>query len=282
MEFAKLHGSGNDFIAMSNLDGQLDGRDASALAVALCARHTGIGADGLFIVQPSQRADFEMTFYNADGSVGEMCGNGVMCFSRFLAELGHQRDEYLIATRSGPITTWSVGGHRYRVKLAPASVQTEITVDTLLGPVRGDYLELGDPGLPHFCVLLPELAEREPDRLGELGARLRHAPEFPRGANVNFYAPLPDGQVRLRTYERGVEDFTLACGTGSGCVGLLLAAAGPAGNEPRTIAVQSMGGTLTVEVVPSPGKAPELYLTGNTTLVCQGVVSEDLVPPPTE
>lgn len=277
MQITKLQGSGNDFVALSNLDGELDSVDVGELARSLCPRRTSVGADGLMVAARSERADFAMVFHNADGTPGEMCGNGVICFSRFLAELGHPQDEYLIETASGLITTWALGGGRYRVKLARPSVRrSDVAVTTSAGILTGDYVELGTPGLPHFVVELPNLDQTDAE-LRALGSEIRHADAFPKGANVNFYRPIAPNHVAVRTYERGVEDLTLACGTGSGSVGLVVAAASASETD---ISVDCPGGTLGVSIVRTPDDQTDIYLTGRATLVFHGTVADEIIPAP--
>ena len=273
MEFYKLNGAGNDFVILNNMDGAIDPSRYGALARVLCRRRLSIGADGLMAVEPSETADFRMAFFNADGSAGEMCGNGARCICRFGYELGLAGETQTVETPSGIVTGRRLDERRYRVRL---------TDPTCFEPERAAeghacaYVELGTPGLPHAVVELPGLASMTVEALRPLGKTLRWHPAFPKGANVNFYELTGPDRAVLRTYERGVEDFTLACGTGSASTALTIARR--AGREAMTVFLENPGGLLEVEVSPRPGMPlPALYLTGPTNIVAKGLVlDEDL------
>ena len=174
--------------------------------------------------------DAKMWFFNSDGSVGEMCGNGARCFGRFVYEHFAPKDEIVIEATSGNVPAWRQTDRLYKVLLnRPTVLRTGWpTQDADGGPLRAAYVELGDPGLPHLVVPVPGLAEMEDyaQRLFEEGRKLRSHPLLPKGANVNFCQVTGPHEVLIRTYERGVEDFTLACGTGSGSTVAALQAMG--------------------------------------------------------
>ncbi len=273
MEFYKLNGAGNDFVILNNMDGAIDPSRYGALARVLCRRRLSIGADGLMAVEPSETADFRMAFFNADGSAGEMCGNGARCICRFGYELGLAGETQTVETPSGIVTGRRLDERRYRVRLTdPTCFEPERTAE---GHACA-YVELGTPGLPHAVVELPGLASMTVETLRPLGKTLRWHPAFPKGANVNFYELTGPDRAVLRTYERGVEDFTLACGTGSASTALTIARR--AGREAMTVFLENPGGLLEVEVSPRPhGALPALYLTGPTNIVAKGLVlDEDL------
>ena len=137
------------------------------------------------------------------------------------------------------------------------------------------YIELGDPGIPHAIVLMPDWDERDHDMLRALGRALRFAEEFPRGANVSFVKVVDVGHVKAITYERGVEDFTLACGTGCGSIAAALRLLGLSGDE---LAISMPGGELTVSLTASGGSVQDIYLTGPTNVVCTGdILDEDVL-----
>ena len=137
------------------------------------------------------------------------------------------------------------------------------------------YIELGDPGIPHAIVLMPDWDERDHDMLRALGRALRFAKEFPRGANVSFVKVVDVGHVKAITYERGVEDFTLACGTGCGSIAAALRLLGLSGDE---LAISMPGGELTVSLTASGGSVQDIYLTGPTNVVCTGdILDEDVM-----
>lgn len=288
MKFWKMNGAGNDFILINNMEEKLPAGCFPELAKALCTRRLSIGADGLMVVEtPTQGGDLKMVFYNSDGSLGEMCGNGARCICRYAYETGLSGEEPVIETTAGIVTGRRLSTRQYRIRLNDPSVIEKSHPIELEGRVWGaSYVVLGDPGIPHACVPYPGLKETEPEKLVELGRKMRFHPTFPKGANVNFYEILENGEIFERTYERGVEDFTYACGTGTGSVAASLAAAGAAcgtvskdeeGREVRSFVLHMAGGTLTVETVMEGERVAELYLTGPTNIVAIGEVKDEEV-----
>ena len=216
MKFTKMQGAGNDFIVLDNRSGEIRENESSALAARLCRRRLSIGADGLMIVLPAQGVgDYAMRFYNSDGSLGEMCGNGARCIARYGYDLGLAGDIQRIETTAGIVVGQRIEEDLYCVRLNdPTAVETEIGIPWDGQILSVSYLELGDPGIPHAVLELPEWDTMPEDELRSLGAYIRSYAAFPKGANVNFCRVIGENEVEELTYERGVEDFTLACGTG--------------------------------------------------------------------
>ena len=273
MRFVKMHGAGNDFLIVDNRALSLPESELSALALRFCARHTGVGADGLMAVQPARHGgDYAMLFFNADGSLGEMCGNGARCICRWGYEHGLAGEPQRVETTAGLVTGERIDRSRYRVRLNDPSVLDERTarVGDTDWPCR--YAELGDPGIPHAVVLLDDWDTRETDALRELGRALRFAPVFPKGANVSFVRVLGPDRLKAVTFERGVEDFTLACGTGCGSITAALTKEGLVSG--KDVAIEMPGGTLTVSVTNDAGRIRDIFLTGPTCVVCEGELCE--------
>ncbi len=268
MEFWKMNGAGNDFIILDNRKLGLSQERLCELAKKLCRRRFSIGADGLIAVEnPLAGGDFRMGFYNSDGTVGEMCGNGARCICRYGYENGLSGETLLVETTAGPVTGCRLGPDSYRVRLNTPSV-----LDPARLSRRGltGYAELGNPGVPHCIYPLPGLKDEPLDRLRELGRALRFDPAYPKGANANLYDFAGPDHLVLRTFERGVEDFTYACGTGTGSLVALLTVMGQvSGNHVR---VDNLGGTLYVDAELEGGRVTSLYLTGPATVVCRGWV----------
>ena len=274
MQFTKMNGAGNSFIILDGIRGALDTARLPELARALCDPNFGVGADGLMAVLPAQDADFTMRFYNSDGSLGEMCGNGARCICRYGYETGLSGERPRVRTTAGIVTGQRVTAEQYRVRLPDATVMQPDRVLTVDGrDVACAYVELGSPGLPHLAVELPELADVTDDDLRALARALRYHPALPKGANVNFYTLTGKDAVLLRTYERGVEDFTCACGTGTGAVVSVLTLAGRVSG--RAVRVKMRGGVLTMDVTAQGGAARDLFLTGPARLVARGEVFEE-------
>lgn len=277
MRFTKMHGAGNDFIIINNIDGAIPESALPGLAAGLCAQHVSVGADGMMVVAaPRQGGDFRMIFYNSDGSLGEMCGNGARCIARYGYENGLSGEIQRIETTAGLVTGQRMTKRLYKVRLNDPSV-IDLHRSVSAGGAVYDcaYIELGDPGIPHAIVLMPDWDERDRDTLRALGRALRFAKEFPRGANVSFVKIMDGGHVKAITYERGVEDFTLACGTGCGSIAAALCLLGLSGDE---LAISMPGGELTVSLTAEVGSVRDIYLTGPTNIVCVGdILDEDVL-----
>ena len=243
-----MSGAGNDFAV---IDARGKALDFSTLAKQLCLQ---LHADGFMAVDVSDTADFRLHFYNADGSRGEMCGNGARCICKFACDNGIAGAEMTVQTDAGLVYGWHLGGQRYRVQLnLPGVADLQRRSDAA-------YVELGNPGVPHSVTCVSGLAFSQKEELLPKALELRHDPVFPKGVNVNFYDRLDENTVRVLTYERGVEDYTLACGTGSASVAVTLWLRGelPGG----VLKAENRGGILTVTVCGENGKIEKLLLEG--------------------
>ena len=209
LNFWKMNGAGNDFVMLDNRDRALK-LDRNAIA-RLCDRHRGIGADGLLMVEPAEgTADFRMRYYNADGGEAEMCGNGARCFGRFVNRLhADSLKSVSFETMAGVISA-EFEGDLVRVNMSdPVDLHMHHELQVAGQPMIVHSL---NTGVPHAVVIVEDL-ESVPIR--EWGAALRcHEAFAPKGTNANFVQVHAPGQIEIRTYERGVEDETLACGTG--------------------------------------------------------------------
>jgi diaminopimelate epimerase len=267
MHITKMHGAGNDFVIVNNIELAASRERFPALARVLCAAHTGVGADGMMVVVPPEKGgDYGMLFYNSDGSLGEMCGNGARCICRYGHDRGLAGDRQRVETTAGLVTGERMDAARYRVRLNDPSVIDLHRTAELDGKTYDcAYLELGDPGIPHAVVLLEDWDEWDTGRLRELGRALRSAPVFPKGANVSFVKRTGPDAVRAVTFERGVEDFTLACGTGCGAIALTQILAGKIPGE--RVEIDMPGGQLSVRFRCENGRVSDLLLTGPTAVV---------------
>jgi len=248
-----MNGAGNDFMVV---DARGQKMDYEAMAKELCKL---TGADGFMAVDHSEKGDFKLHFYNSDGSRGEMCGNGSRCICRFAYDNGIAGENMAVETDAGIVYGKRLDESSYVVKLNDPSI-----ID-LNRKEDAAYVELGDPGVPHAVREVPGLTWEKGPELWEMAKALRHDKAFPKGANANLYAWLSENRIRILTFERGVEDYTLACGTGSASTAVVLWAKGllPGGK----LAVENRGGTLTVTVDAENGKVKNLYLEGPTEVV---------------
>ncbi len=209
-QFWKMNGAGNDFVVFDNRDRSLD--FSKEKIAQICNRQRGVGGDGLLMVEPAQNgaADFRMRYYNADGGEAEMCGNGARCFARFVNLLSDNRLETTsFETIAGVIGAEFIGDE-VRIELSePFDHQAGVELD-----LDGEKFIVHsiNTGVPHAVVFVDDL---EKINIQRFGAAIRYHKHFsPAGTNANFVAGKPDGSIAIRTYERGVEGETLACGTG--------------------------------------------------------------------
>jgi diaminopimelate epimerase len=209
LHFYKMNGAGNDFVVIDNRDLSAD-LDKDQIE-ALCDRHRGVGADGLLAVEPAENgADFKFRYYNADGGEAEMCGNGARCFGRFTAALLEgEPDRVTFETIAGTLAAELVDDD---VRIA-MSEPKDLKIDTGVKiPDLNATLHFINTGVPHVVAFVADLPGTEVVRHG---AAIRYHQAFaPAGTNANFATVLAPGHIAIRTYERGVEDETLACGTG--------------------------------------------------------------------
>ena len=248
-----MNGAGNDFMV---IDARGKEYDFEALSLELCKL---TGADGFMAVDNSDKADFKLHFYNSDGSRGEMCGNGARCICRFAYDNGIAGEKMVVETDAGLVPGWRLSESQFKVKLNNPSI--------LDLHRKGDvaYAELGDPGVPHAVKEIPGLSYDKKEEYFEMAKALRYDPAFPKGANVNLYTWTGENQVRILTYERGVEDYTLACGTGTGSTACVLWMEGklPSGK----LMAQNPGGMLEVTIEGENGKVNSILLEGPTEVV---------------
>jgi diaminopimelate epimerase len=276
--FMKLSGSGNDFILIDNRERRLNGRQASQLAAKVCPHRMSVGGDGVILIELSRRADFKWRLFNADGSEAEFSGNGARCAARFayVKRIAPRRMRF--ETLAGLIHAEMVvdvlgGGRRapeaVKIKFPnPAGLRLNLRV-----PINGIEREAHfiDTGVPH-CVYLVENPDTA-DIVGVGRPTRYHALFQPAGANVNFISVLDPHTIRIRTYERGVEDETLACGTGS-IASALVASLVAKAESPVTLIPQS-GLKLTVHFVSDGASFADVYLQGDARAVYEGRILPD-------
>ena len=280
MEFWKMNGAGNDFIVVDDRQDAIPDEKWPEIIRTVCERHMSIGADGFMVVKkPTYGGDYKMLFFNSDGSMGEMCGNGARCICRYGYENGLAGEVQKVETTAGLVTGWRVDRRLYSVRLnAPCNKRLVGQAGVAGASYDGAYVELGDPGIPHAAVPMKDLKNFDTQTLFRLGRKLRFYKDFPKGANVNFYEIIGPDHVYERTYERGVEDFTYACGTGTGSVVTVLTLLGKVSG--KNVRVDMTGGTLYIDVErDGSGHVTDLFLTGPTNIVCKGEITDEALDP---
>ena len=265
-EFLKLSGSGNDFVfvdARAEAPGSLTSPEVVG---AICSRGTGIGADGVVFIEPSERADVRMTYLNADGSRADLCGNATLCTARVARELGIVRDgEFLIETDVGPLKA-RFRGDVPEIDLLPVSgVRLDAGIALEEGEERMGFVLAG---VPHLVIPVADL--ETVDVVGR-GRPLRRHPSLSSGANVNFVRRDSDGAFSYRTYERGVEAETLACGTGAVAIAVLLTEWGLTSGP---VALRTRSGKELRVRLSGPADSRTPSLSGEARLVYRGQFGE--------
>jgi diaminopimelate epimerase len=264
--FAKMSGAGNDFIIIDHHRGDLDLPDLATLARRVCRRKHSVGADGLIVIEPAQsRADFRWRFFNADGSRAEMCGNGARCAARFAYLNCIAGRKLCFETDAGTIFA-QVMGARVSIRMTEPR---DLAMDQVLA-LSGEALAYSfiNTGVPHVVLDVHDVA---PVDVAGLGRQIRFHPRFaPRGTNVNFVALGQHGILAIHTYERGVEDETLACGTGNVAAAIVMAGKH---HLPRPLQLVTRSGSrLTVDFAGDPRGTTidDVRLAGDARLIYEG------------
>ena len=267
LSFTKMHGAGNDFVMIANLDGRVQ---LSAEQVrTLCDRRYGIGADGLIFLNPPQdeTSQATMVYYNADGGRVDMCGNGARCFTAFaIKNKVGDGSSVSFKTDAGPMTAQAENG-QYTIRMTQVrDLRLNQTLSTDQQAYHYDFL---NTGVEHVVIFVDDVASVD---IRPEGSSIRHHPAFaPRGANANFAQLMPDGVIKVRTYERGVEDETLACGTGVAAVAIAAALKAKA-EQPVSVLVAG-GDVLTIGFKRDGDAITDVTLTGPAEVVFTGTLS---------
>lgn len=265
LPFVKMSGSGNDFILIDNRSRLLEESDLTGFITAICRRRLSVGADGVILIEGSETADFRWRFFNADGSSAEMCGNGARCAARFACLAGICGTQVRFETEAGRVEA-RVEGVRVKVKMTnPQDLELDIPIHLASGALIGSRI---NTGVPHVVVLGAGVADID---VAGLGREIRFHQRFsPAGTNASFICPEFPGAIAIRTYERGVEAETLACGTGA-VAGALVAACKLGLASP--VRVRTAGGeSLTVYFEVDGGLFSDVFLEGDARLIYKGVL----------
>lgn len=280
VEFTKMQGAGNDFVILDNRWYRFSDQELSDLAARWCPRRFGIGADGLLAFEDDDEADFRMRYVNADGSPATMCGNGARCLARYAVSSGVQGPDVTFATDAGTYRAHVPDDPAAMVRLYVPNARRFRHGAVLDRPLPDGldgvhYVWTGTEHLVAFVGGGAEALDKLP--VDEWGSRLRTDPSLePEGANANFAVPLTTADettFRVRTYEKGVEGETHACGTGVLAVATVAREIGLAGSEPIT--VETRGGRMRVGHAETPDRPDHLYLEGPAKFVFRGTLEEE-------
>lgn len=251
IRFHKYQSTGNDFVLIENREGKFASNN-TALIHKICDRKFGVGADGLILLETSEIADFTMQYYNADGSLGSFCGNGSRAVVSFAQSLGIINTSASFEAYDG-LHEAIIEDNLIQIKMADVQNGRQ--------SLNGTFI---DTGSPHYVEFVDNLDEMD---VVQQGRALRYSPEFaPNGSNINYVEKAGQGRIRVRTYERGVEDETLSCGTGVTASAIVAASAGLGNN----IAISTLGGDLKVWFEQNDSGYYNIWLAGPTKKVFSG------------
>lgn len=268
ISFTKMHGSGNDFVVIRRSDLDPADVDFAEFTRKLCRRGTSVGADGVIIISPSDVADFHWRYINADGSDGELCGNGAMVGARFTVEEGIAARECRFETEVGIIEA-TVDGAHVDLSMVDAQFIEDGLIFDELPEVEFDHLLMGVPHVVGFVDDADAVSE-----FATIGRKIRQDEQIqPAGANVNLVHRIDDNSIRMRTYERGVEAETLACGTGAVSCSIAAVQRGLV-NQPVTVRVSS-GMELSVSWQQKGSTFTEIRLGGTARVVARGEIEPE-------
>lgn len=268
IEFWKMHGSGNDFVLIDNRDGKILEDEMGPLVEKICRRRVSVGADGLIFVTKSDRFDFGWRFFNADGGEVEMCGNGGRCVARFAVLKGIAGSKMTFETSAVPVAA-EVRGRIVKVLMPnPTGLERDINLSHETGWLSVDFI---NTGVPHVVIQVESLSDYP---VFEQGRAIRYHPMFsPGGTNANFIKVLRTDLLEVRTYERGVENETLACGTGVIASALIASERGMVGSP---VKARTKGGEeLGIYFEKEGDKFVQVWLEGSTSIVYQAQLNEE-------
>jgi diaminopimelate epimerase len=266
--FMKMSGSGNDFILIDHRKPIIDVDRMREFARKVCRRRISVGADGLIFIENSERADFKWQFFNADGSEAEMCGNGGRCAARFAHLKGITGPSLTFETLAGTLSA-QVNGKRVKLEMTkPHSLKLD---ETILIEAKKEIFSSLNTGVPHAVLFLEDIENID---VQHLGRSIRYHPHFaPAGTNANFVRREKDSQLSIRTYERGVEDETLACGTGVVASALIAAFKGLARSP---VSIKTRGGEVLMVYFEIEGKeVKRVFFEGDVHIIYEAEMWEE-------
>jgi len=269
IEFWKMNGSGNDFILIDNRNGQIKDEKMGLLVERACRRRESVGADGVIFVTESDQYDFGWRFFNADGGEVEMCGNGGRCVSRFAFLKGIAGPKMTFETLAGPISAEVTGSIVKILMPKPSGLSMDLNLERRQGWVSVDFI---NTGVPHVVAHVENLFDHP---VKEQGRIIRYHSRFsPEGTNANFMRVVGPDALEIRTYERGVEDETLACGTGAIACALVASIRGSVNASPVKVKTRS-GEELSIHFKRKGDSFEQVELEGNTAIVYQAQLHDE-------
>ena len=264
LSFTKINATGNDFIVIDNREGVVQAENRE-LWSKLCSLKTGIGADGVLLLEKSSKADFRMRYINADGGEVEMCGNGGRAITAFASlVLETKKDLYRFETMNGVYECGPDSTHGFRLKMTELYDVDKIKLDSFKEEINNKHSMYLNTGVPHAVFEIENFLGYP---VFERGKKVRYSSLFEKGTNTNFFEVVGPNHLRIRTYERGVENETLSCGTGITATAIAAAKIYKWSDE---IILESLGGRLAVQF---SADFKEVYLCGKVEIVFKGIIN---------
>nr|CBX27951.1 Diaminopimelate epimerase [uncultured Desulfobacterium sp.] len=268
IHFFKMSGSGNDFIIIDNRENLIEDKGLASFITKVCARRMSVGADGFILIENCDSADFKWQFFNSDGSRAEMCGNGARCAAMFACINKIAKPDMSFLTDAGIVHAQVTDGRVKVNMMDPTYCKYDYQIPLKKGPITVSSL---NTGVPHVVIITDDIEGADVDGTGR---EIRfHENYAPAGTNVNFISCVSNSTIHIRTYERGVEGETLACGTGS-IASALVAACKYKVESPIDVVTRSKG-VLTIHFKQDNGRFYDIYLEGDARVIYKGELGKD-------
>ncbi|MEI3612916.1 diaminopimelate epimerase [Pseudogracilibacillus sp. SO30301A] len=271
LNFTKMHGCGNDFIIFDNRKTILKNNNLPQFIKRICERKFNIGANGVMFVEKSKTADFTLRYFNADGSEGEMCGNGARCIARFAYVNGIAQKNMLFDTLDGKYKAKILEDGDVKIFFPPIDIKDFLFNQTLLLDREEVFYHFGSVGVPHTIVHEEKIFQISDENFTSWASRIRNHKNFPKGTNVNVVQIDNKHQISVRTYERGVEEETMACGSGATASAIISSVVH---KTKSPVQVRTRGGDLMIDFTIDQDRIEHISLTGNAVIVYEGTINE--------
>ncbi|MFD1707350.1 diaminopimelate epimerase [Siminovitchia sediminis] len=264
--FKKMHGCGNDFIIIDNREPIMNNLELSRFVQTVCTRRFHIGADGLMLLETSHIADFKMRYFNSDGSEGEMCGNGARCIVKYAYLMGAASDVMAFETLNG-VYEGKILGENVQIKFPSIPIK-DFHLHQPFPSDENDFYHFAWVGVPHTVVMEKAIDHIQDEDFMKWARKIRYNPAIsPSGTNVNVVEICDEHQIKMRTYERGVEDETFACGSGATASAII---SGLLDKVSSPVKVHTKGGVLTISFRITEDEVQDICLEGNAVVVAEG------------
>lgn len=274
IQFTKMHGCGNDFVVIDNRKRIIHESETTNFVQTVCERKFNIGANGVMLVENSEQANVKMRYFNADGSEGEMCGNGARCFAKFAYDHGIVEAFMTMETLDGLYEAQVLADGNVQISFPDIVMDSIDLNEQLVNDQLSESYHYIWAGVPHVVIFGNNISEIEDVEFAQWAIKVKEHDQFSQhGTNVNLVEVCPDtSKLRIRTYERGVEEETLACGSGATASAIVAALLKKLHAK---VQVQTRGGMLTIDFTLQNTAVQQITLTGNAVTVFTGIIQKE-------